>query len=78
MLTTRSAPMSRLDQLRGALLDSVNALRHRRASEIPAGYIDDYVALNWLEWYGGALRLTAVGDNVSKQLAAAARAGIVK
>ena len=34
-----------------------------------ASDIDDYVAMNWLEWNGGGLRLTTTGDNVCKQLA---------
>ena len=40
----------------------------RGAVDIEVGYIDDCVALNWLEWHGGALRLTTTGDNVCKQL----------
>lgn len=67
MRITSPLPISRLDHLRGALLDSLSLLQRRRASDIPAGYIDDYVSLNWLEWYGGTLRLTVVGENVSKQ-----------
>ena len=31
--------------------------------------VEEYVALDWLEWNGGSLRLTAVGENVCKQLA---------
>ena len=45
-------------------------MQHRRAGEIDAGYIDDYVALNWLEWNGGTLRLTVTGENIRKQLTA--------
>ena len=30
--------------------------------------IDDYVSLDWLEWNGGALRLTVTGQNVRRQL----------
>ena len=56
--------------LLGALLDTVDLLHGRRAAEIGAGYIDDYVALNWLEWNGGSLRLTVTGDNIRKQLKA--------
>ena len=69
-MTTRlhhtSAP--RVDALRGALLSTVDLLHHRRAGEIAERDIDDYVALNWLEWNGGSLRLTTVGDNIRRQL----------
>lgn len=58
------------EELLGALLDTVELLHGRRAAEIGAGYIDDYVALNWLEWNGGTLRLTVTGDNIRKQLKA--------
>lgn len=54
--------------LRNALLATVDLLRRRRASEIPEGYIDGYVALNWLEWHGGGLRLTITGSNICRQV----------
>ena len=69
VLATRPAQFSR-DNLLDALLETVELLRCRRAAEIGAGYIDAYVALNWLEWNGGSLRLTVTGDNVRKQLKA--------
>jgi hypothetical protein len=56
------------DLLLGELLNTVSLLRHRRAGEIGEAYIDGYVALNWLEWNGGSLRLTVTGDNMRKQL----------
>lgn len=43
-------------------------LHRRRASDIPEGYIDGYVNLNWLEWHGGGLRLTITGGNVCRQV----------
>ncbi|MCM5680153.1 hypothetical protein M8A51_11470 [Schlegelella sp. S2-27] len=58
----------RRDALRDALLATVDLLRRRRAADVPERDIDDYVALDWLEWHGGTLRLTTVGDNVCKQL----------
>lgn len=61
---------SRREALRDSLLATVDLLRRCRAAEVPEGDIDDYVALNWLEWNGGSLRLTEVGDNVCKQLSA--------
>jgi hypothetical protein len=60
----------RHEELLAGLLATVNLLKHRRAAEIAEGYIDRYVALNWLEWNGGTLRLTVTGDNIRKQLAA--------
>jgi hypothetical protein len=56
--------------LRDALLDTVALLERRRAAEIDASYIDDYVALNWLEWNGGSLQLTITGRNVCSQMSA--------
>ncbi|MBX3620905.1 MAG: hypothetical protein KF891_13120 [Rhizobacter sp.] len=60
----------RMATLREALLDTVELLHQRRASEVAVGYIDDYVALNWLEWHGGGLRLTTTGHNICAQIKA--------
>ena len=46
----------------------VDLLKRRLASEIAPEDIDDYVALNWLEWNGGGLRLTTTGENICKQM----------
>ena len=35
---------------------------------IDAALIESYVALNWMEWHGGSLRLTVTGRNVCAQL----------
>jgi hypothetical protein len=67
---SRLPPALRREVLRDALLNTVDLLKRRRAAEIGDSFIDDYVALNWLEWNGGGLRLTVVGDNVYKQLVA--------
>lgn len=67
-LQARTTPVERREALRQALLDTVDLLKRRRASEIDPALIDDYVELNWLEWHGGGLRLTVTGDNVCKQL----------
>lgn len=56
------------DALTGALLQTAALIERRRCSEIEEGYIDGYVALNWMEWNGGSLRLTVTGQNVRKQL----------
>lgn len=58
----------RRESLRDAFIASIALLNRRRAFEIPDGYIDDYVTLNWLEWHGGSLRVTVVGENICRQL----------
>ena len=62
-------PEQRREALRTALPATAELLKRRRAAEIAPADIDDYVAMNWLEWNGGGLRLTTTGDNVCKQLA---------
>lgn len=59
----------RRDKLRSELLATVDLLKRRRAAEVDASYIDDYVAMHWLEWHGGSLRLTTTGENVRRHLA---------
>jgi hypothetical protein len=59
---------SRPAVLRESLLSTIDLLDRRRASEIGDAVIDDYVSMNWLEWHGGALRLTITGESVRKQL----------
>ncbi|RZI95607.1 MAG: hypothetical protein EOP39_29495, partial [Rubrivivax sp.] len=61
---------TRREALRSELLTTVDLLKRRRAGEIDSVDIADYVALHWLEWHGGTLRLTTTGDNVRKHLAA--------
>ena len=58
------------DTLRAYLLTAVDLLRARRARDIPEKFIDSYVAMSWLEWHGGSLRLTTVGENICAQLTA--------
>lgn len=62
------APEVRRAVLRDGLLATVDLLKRRRASEIAATAIDEYVALHWLEWHGGSLRLTTTGENLCKHL----------
>jgi hypothetical protein len=63
-------PLSRREQLRNELLSTVDSLHRRRADLISEGFIADYVALHWLEWNGGALRLTVTGNNMCDQMRA--------
>ncbi len=62
-------PLNRHEVLRNALLETVDLLARRRASEIDETFIDHYVALGWLEWHGGHLRLSELGSNVCAQMA---------
>lgn len=61
--------MARREALRDELPATADLLKQRRAGEIAEGAIDDYVALHWLEWHGGSLRLTTTGENVCRHLA---------
>jgi hypothetical protein len=63
-------PVTRREQLRLELLTTVDSLQRRRADLVSEGFIEDYVALHWLEWNGGALRLTVTGTNVCEQMRA--------
>jgi hypothetical protein len=50
--------------LHESLLATVDALSRRRARDIPETTIDQFVAIRWLEWNGGTLRLTPAGESV--------------
>lgn len=65
---TKTALAARRPDLQDKLLQVVDLLKRRLASEIAPEDIDDYVALNWLEWNGGGLRLTTTGENICKQM----------
>lgn len=76
-LATSLLGPTRRDALRAELLATVDLLKRRRAAEIAEGYVDDYIALHWLEWHGGSLRLTTTGENVCKHLSSLlARSGV--
>ena len=47
-----------------SFLAAADALSRRRARDIPENTIDRLVDLRWLEWNGGTLRLTRVGEIV--------------
>ena len=68
--SSSDAQARRRDNLRESLPNTADLLKRRRAAEIDTALIDDYVALNWLEWNGGGLRLTVTGENICRQLAA--------
>ena len=67
---TVAAAASRHERLRTGLQAIADSLRRRRASEIAEADIDAFVALDWLEWHGGDLRLTLTGRNVCAQSSA--------
>jgi len=50
--------------LQQSLLATVDALTRRRACDIPEQTIDQLVALRWLQWSGGSLRLTEAGETM--------------
>jgi len=60
--------------LQEALCASVDALERRQANEIPEATIDRFIELDWLEWYGGTLRLTTTGQNIHRRELALSRA----
>lgn len=66
-------PPTHLETLRDALPGTVDCLKRRRADLIDAALIEEYVALQWLEWHGGGLRLTVTGRNVCAQIASRGR-----
>lgn len=57
------------ERLRQGLPLTMERLKQRQADLIDSDDIDAYVALNWLEWHGGGLRLTITGRNVRAQVA---------
>jgi hypothetical protein len=62
---------ARWQDLLAALPATVVRLGRRRAGEVPEGYLDDYVTLQWMVWNGGTLKLTDTGRNVVRLLESA-------
>jgi len=54
--------------LRDSLPPTVDLLKQRKADQVGDGFIADYLALDWLEWNGGTLRLTVIGTNICHQV----------
>ena len=63
-------PASRRALLQEEWLLTVDLLSRRRADLVAEGFLEDYVMLRWLEWNGGALRLTPQGDMMCSQMRA--------
>jgi hypothetical protein len=57
--------------LHDSLLATVDLLSRRRACDIPEQTIDRFVALRWLQWNGGSLRLTEAGEAMVVKVQAA-------
>jgi hypothetical protein len=57
----------RKERLRQALPAAAELLRTRQAGLIAAREIEEFIALNWLEWHGGSLKLTVTGSNIVSQ-----------
>ncbi len=64
----RQAAIAREAQLRSQLPHTSSCLDSRSAHLIGDDVINDYVALDWLEWQGGGLRLTVTGRNLCNQV----------
>jgi len=65
------APLVRINTaLCDSFLAAVDALARRRAGDIPEHTIDKLVAVRWLEWRGGSLSLTRVGEIVLMKMQA--------
>ena len=62
---TTTATLAKINTaLQDSLLATVDALSRRRACDIPEQTIDRFVAMRWLQWNGGNLRLTAAGEEI--------------
>jgi hypothetical protein len=64
------APLTHRETMSSKLLATADLLKRRRAADIREVDIDDYVAMHWLEWHGGSLRLTTTGENMCRHLTA--------
>jgi len=66
--TPATAAARKRQALRNDLLATVDLLQRRQAERIDPSLMADYVALDWFEWSGGALRITLTGQNICKQI----------
>lgn len=58
--TTSVPPIT--EELCEEFASAADALLQRRASDIPEKAIDAFVALGWMRWHGGALRISTLGQ----------------
>lgn len=62
-------PSLRRERLRDALPGTMAMINADRVDLIPYGFVDDYVALSWLEERGAGLRLTRSGAALCRYIA---------
>ncbi|AKJ29832.1 hypothetical protein [Caldimonas brevitalea] len=67
-LPTIQGPPPEREMLRAQLPTVERLLRSRRVDLLSLRDLGQYLALEWIEWYGGTLRLTDVGRNVRDQV----------
>ena len=65
-------PPSRHQQLLQSLPVTIHYLERGQSDLIPAGFLEDYVALNWLTHRHEGFRLTPAGEEVCHKLQVAA------
>ena len=70
-MTTATTATKIAPSLQDSLLLAVDALGRRRACDIPEHMIDRLVALRWLRWSAGSLRLTEAGEATVVKMQAA-------
>jgi hypothetical protein len=68
-MTVTTPHAFRRETLRDALPDSIAMLLRCQTGAIPMGFLDDYVALNWLAWHRGVLSVTPLGKRICQQVA---------
>ncbi len=61
MDTTKPAPTI-TEQTCDAFAAAADALLLRPGNRIPERDIDDFIALGWMAWHGGSLRVTPLGQ----------------
>lgn len=49
------------ETLCASFAEAADALTLRRANRIPEQSIESFVALGWMDWHGGSLRITPLG-----------------
>ncbi len=50
------------EEICDAFVSASDALLRRRANLIANSDIEDFVALGWMDWHGGSLRITPLGQ----------------
>ena len=61
MIVMKPAPAV-TERICDTFVSAADALLRRRANLIAENDIDDFVALGWMDWHGGSLRITPLGQ----------------